>query len=444
MKLNKYVSWLKSELPKLVSNNVVSSEVAKNLEEYYTKKVEEKNNMGAALSIFSVMGAACLGLGIILLFAVGWSDFSISQKTIVSFLPLIVSLAFISWSVIKEKTNMAIREGGAIFNILAMGACIAMISRVYHIPGEFDTFLLTWSILSIPLIYLLSSSTAAIAYLSGVVAWSLWGGFNYYGYMDSSSLWIWALFIPFAPYYWSKLKENRYSRNSICLSTFAIIALGLAMLSSLQDSPAFIWILSYSSYCTVLYLISKLYFSYETGVTKTPFKNFGALGNIIILYIFTFSEIAEELADIEVYGETNPAIFMTIASFILLATAMFLFYKTIKDKPKDRVVTIPLGISPIIVVLAYVLSTTLGGGIASTLISLYLFALGGLIIFYGGKNEKIGLINQGIMLSGLIIFSKFIDSGIELMGRSLIFMAIGAALISVNIIYSKKLKRKGA
>ncbi|MBC7747547.1 MAG: DUF2157 domain-containing protein [Methylotenera sp.] len=63
-----------NELEELLHANVVTTEIAKNIREYFHQKKEESHNRLS--SIFGILGAILVGLGIILVFAHNWDNLS--------------------------------------------------------------------------------------------------------------------------------------------------------------------------------------------------------------------------------------------------------------------------------------------------------------------------------------------------------------------------------
>lgn len=90
------------ELPELVENNVISAETAKAIENYYALKKGSNNQ----LLIFGGLGAILTGLGIILIFASNWDDFSQGTKTALALLPLLLSQIATGYSVFKNKPRL--------------------------------------------------------------------------------------------------------------------------------------------------------------------------------------------------------------------------------------------------------------------------------------------------------------------------------------------------
>ena len=68
------------ELSDLVQNELISKEVALNIENYYKSKQEDSPNR--LFTIFGVLGSLLVGLGIILILAHNWDNFSSKPSNI--------------------------------------------------------------------------------------------------------------------------------------------------------------------------------------------------------------------------------------------------------------------------------------------------------------------------------------------------------------------------
>ena len=81
-----------SELQELLKANVVTAETAEKIRQYFNQK--EQGNQNKLSSVFGILGAILVGLGIILVFAHNWDNLSRFTKVILSFLPLIIGQLF--------------------------------------------------------------------------------------------------------------------------------------------------------------------------------------------------------------------------------------------------------------------------------------------------------------------------------------------------------------
>ena len=142
---------LLKELPELVKAKVISEETADRIRAYYRK--DENSGTNRLFIVFGILGAILVGLGIILIVANNWDEFSRSFKTIIAFAPLILGQMVCGWVLVKKSASTAWREGSAAFLFFAGGACIALVGQIYHIPGDTRAFMMTWMLLSLPLVY---------------------------------------------------------------------------------------------------------------------------------------------------------------------------------------------------------------------------------------------------------------------------------------------------
>ena len=161
-------SKFQNEIQLLLDNKVITQDIAERINSFYASKNENKTSR--LFTIFGVLGSLLVGLGIILILAHNWDNFSKSVKTTFSFLPLIIGQAFVGYSIFKTK-SVTWREASGTFLFFAVGASIALIGQVYNIPSNLSGFLLTWTLVSIPVIYLLRSN--AVLLLCLVFALSL-------------------------------------------------------------------------------------------------------------------------------------------------------------------------------------------------------------------------------------------------------------------------------
>jgi len=75
------MSEVKIDLEKLIKDNIIDQKTAKNIETWHQKELKE-NRGGRFMTIFMTIGAIAIGLGLILLIASNWSNFSNLVKTI--------------------------------------------------------------------------------------------------------------------------------------------------------------------------------------------------------------------------------------------------------------------------------------------------------------------------------------------------------------------------
>ena len=92
-----------TELSELVQNHFISQEVADKIKAYNEHKQNDVPNR--LFTVFGVLGSALIGMGIILIVAHNWDNFSKVIKTFFAFLPLIIGQAAVGYSIIKSRSS---------------------------------------------------------------------------------------------------------------------------------------------------------------------------------------------------------------------------------------------------------------------------------------------------------------------------------------------------
>ena len=208
----RHVQWLREELPTLVCKEVLTTEAAERVRGYYSGREGGARERNRAVVLFSILGAALVGSGIILLLAHNWDQLSRVMRTVLSFAPLVIAQAVTGWVLCKRPDSTAWREGAGTALTVAIGATISLIAQTYNISGDFCTFMLTWTLLALPVIYVLDSSMAAVLYLIGITVWTGDARFN-----SGQPLWFWLLAALVLPHLWKLVRANRVHPRAIVI-----------------------------------------------------------------------------------------------------------------------------------------------------------------------------------------------------------------------------------
>lgn len=154
------------DLDKLLVNGVISSDTAEAIRNYY--KQNKASPLSVLVLLFTSVGSILVALGLILIFAHNWDQIPRPIKVSFSFLMLLLGQALCIFALLKKKnalTNVAWRESSASFLFFMIAGSISLISQVYHMGGDFQSFLLSWLLLGLPLVYLMRSSLLSLLYL---------------------------------------------------------------------------------------------------------------------------------------------------------------------------------------------------------------------------------------------------------------------------------------
>lgn len=122
---------------------------------------QSSNNNGLIITV-GIIGVVLIGFGIIYLFAHNWDQLSRSTKTLLSFIPVILSIVANIFTVTKRKDSVVWQESTAVSSFLAVGSMLALILQIYQLPGIENYFFFYWCLLCLPIVYILNSHVAVL------------------------------------------------------------------------------------------------------------------------------------------------------------------------------------------------------------------------------------------------------------------------------------------
>ncbi|TKG95072.1 DUF2157 domain-containing protein [Puteibacter caeruleilacunae] len=414
------------ELTTLVDDNVISQETAERIQEYYNSKKQSSTNR--IYTIFALLGALLVGLGIILIIAHNWDHLTKNIKTVIAFLPLILAQALCLFTLIRKNDNSVWRESTAVLLVFAIGACISLISQIYNIPGNLSSFLFTWALLVLPIIYLMRSSVTSLLYHIGIVAYA--GSTCYWGTPNQEDYYYWLLLAGALPYYGMLLKNkpqsNFTSFHNWIIPLSVITSLGTVVIS--HDSVIYI---AYFSLFAVLLVIGNLNIFEQLKPINNSYRILGSLGTVILLLPLSFEWYWKELQR-EVFSASQ---FFTSPEFIvaILLTVIAGIY-TIKQIQNKKIQ--PHQFVFALFILTYILGMYSYASIV--IINLIVFGLGLMIVWEGAKQNHLGILNYGMLILIALVACRFFDTSISFIIRGALFMIVGIGFFSANIWILKK------
>ncbi len=437
MKLTRFIRQLYKQLPDLVKGDVISTETADKIRQHYGP-IDKQKTAQTIVVVFSVAGAACIGFGIILLFAYNWDMLSRSVKTVLSFLPMVLSWIAIAAYLYRKKDSLAQREGFATFNLLAVGSSIALISQVYHINGAIEEFILTWMLLTVPLVYILKASLPALLYISGLIFWATCSQNQ-----GAHAVWFWPLAGVIIPYYLRTFLKEPYRSRNVWLTWGLCIAFTIAIGICLEKVLPGLWIIIYSAFFAVLYFLGAYIFNDDVSGFQRPFRTYGMSGIVVFAYLLTFQFPWEEIGwrYYRVGGKFH-GLAASIDYFLLVllsVLAIAFLVRTVKEKLFFQA---SFGALPIVAFLAYFLSSCgMYAVIPIWTFNVYLLFLSIICIRAGLNEQKLGVVNAGMFLLGLLIVTRFVDASMGIILRAITFIIVGICFLVANIVLSGKMKR---
>ncbi|MEW7290393.1 DUF2157 domain-containing protein [Aquimarina sp. 2304DJ70-9] len=421
-------SKFNKELKTLVEDKVISPELADKIEQYYaTKDIGKPNKL---FMVFGIFGALLVGSGIILMLAHNWDDFSKITKTILAFLPLLVGQFMTGFSILKEKSNTW-KEASGTFLFFSVGACIAMVSQIYNIPGELGSYLLTWIVLCLPLIYLLRSNAVALLLLLLSTYYALETGL--WKYRNTKTPWLYIVFfLAVLPHYWMLIK-TKITSNTVTIFNWILPASMAIALSTFLGNDDTLGFVTYITLFGLLYTIGRLSVFKELRTLRNGWLIIGSLGTVVSLMIFTFSWIWDELPSEFNYGLQELFVELVLLVITIAVLGYMIWKKGIKAINLFQVAFIVFWI-------VYFLLPTMGV-LPIVLINLLVFALGISAIKIGADKFNFGILNYGLLIISILIICRFFDTGMSFVVRGILFVLVGTGFFLTNYFMLKKQQR---
>lgn len=407
------------DLPELVTQNVISPQTAKDIENYYIhKKQPQGNNL---MAIFGVLGATLIGLGIILIFAHNWDNFSQTAKTALALLPLISFQALTAYTIIKDKSTVWKQSAGTLL-FFSVGASIALIAQIYNIPGNTASFLCTWTILCLPLLYILRANVLGVLH----VIFATWYA-SVAGYDDNTLPWMYIVFIAaFIPFY-----IERYRTGHLGFTAFMNLLLpvsGSIILGTFLNNEYAFNCVVYLAFFGLMYAIGQLPFFRNFGTRGNGYHLLSQAGIIVVLMFMSFKWFWEFANKLEFDMLTG------ILWIVLVITTAIIAYKYELLKRLDPFVLAALA-SPVLYFAGY--TNAIAGMV---LVNITALILGITIIRKGVQRMDLSLLNFGLVITSVLIICRFFDTYMTFAIRGLLFVAVGAGFFAANYILIRKKK----
>lgn len=422
---------IQKDLDELIKAEIITRETADKIRDYYHNKGSSSANR--LFIIFGILGAILTGLGITLIIAHNWDELSRGTKTIFAFVPLLAAQIICGYALMKKQGSMAWRESSSAFLFFAVGASIALVSQIYNIPGGTGTFLLTWMLLCLPVIYLMNSSVVSMLYLCGITYYATQLG--YWSYPSTIPYPYWLLLLGSLPHYYILYKKKPESNFMVFHNWLVPLSIIIALGTVAKSAEEFVTI-AYFSLFGLFCVIGDSDFFIQQKPMNNGYKITGSLGTISLLLILSFDWFWKHLR-IENYQfrdlKTTPE-FFAAAIISLLAAGLFYW----QQKRKTLMDINPLAMVFILFIVTFILG--MYAPVAVVIINLFVFAIGILTIRDGARKGHLGILNFGLIIITALVICRFFDSDLSFVIRGLLFMGVGIGFFATNFWIIKRRK----
>ncbi|MEO5997651.1 MAG: DUF2157 domain-containing protein [Chitinophagaceae bacterium] len=422
------------ELPQLVNAGVITQETAERIILHY--KQEKQTAPNNLTIILGILGALLAGSGILLIVAHNWDDLSVTIKTALAFLPLLLAQLACAYTLSQRRSDTTWRECSSLFLFFAIGASISLISQIYQVNGSLSGFLLIWMLLALPLVYLLSARTVALFCIAGITWYATDIGYDRYGSIPFMYLLVLAVLIP---HYYKLYKKNPEGNFYHLFNWFTAISVAITLgCFANHDEHVEEWLfLQYCLLFCIYYFLGRTSFFQSKNLFANPFLIIGTLGIITTLLFWSFSFIWNEDkipgAD-QVYN--NLLFYLMGAGLILLAFMAWKNYVRQKEQMPD-----PIGYSFIVLLLLLVFMQN-AISTAIFIVNAWTVLIGIYFIQKGAVKNHLGIVNLGLTIIASLAICRFFDDRIPFVWRGIFFLATGIAFFVANYLLIRKRKQQ--
>ena len=418
------------ELDELVANEIITPDVAEKIRGYYNRPGGSSQGSSRLVIAFGIIGALLVGMGIVLIIAHNWDDLSNSTKLVIGLGPMLACQVAAGFLIFKRSTSKAWTESVGVLLFFAVSTAIVIVSQVYNISGDFQKFLLTWSILTLPIIYVLRSHVASLLYWIGITWYALERVFTYGSSWDPWYFWLLALAA--LPFYFMLIKRspnaNSVSFHNWVIAGSATIVLGLRDF----DAGSELIIPAYITLFSVFILIGQLPYFASRRLISNAWLIGGSAGTIILLLFLTFEwpNLAANNSD---WWLSTP-LFVWILLFVAASAMLYIVgskvgYRDVLSKSYTFIIFL-------ILFLIGLSNPLMSRGLTNIL----LLALGVYTIREGALANQLWKMNYGLLILSVLIGCRFFDTDMSFVIRGLLFVAIGAGFFVMTIYMVRKRK----
>ena len=422
---------LLQDLTELEKAGVITRENANQIVDYYKKKEAASPTANKQLFVFGVLGALLVGIGLMFIIANQWDSLSRNVKTTCAFLLLIVPQLLCLFALVKKADKIVWLESTALLLFFAVGANISLVGQIFHINGDASTFLLTWMLLTVPLVFIMRSSAVSLAYFIGLLFYS------FAVRTDATELWsewiYWPLLALPLPRYLQLFKKSPESPLFILhhwvIPFVLTLTIGMVSHNSREWLPP-VFILLFG----IFNLIGNQSFFASRALIKNGYKVFGYCGTVITLLVMTFKSNWKELLD----HHYTPGFLISSSEFIALIIlgilASLLLIRSMRGRTLADLKMMEIAWLLFLAIFVLGLFTS----VAVLLVNLFVFAAAVMMIREGSRQSHLGVLNSGMVVVALLVACRSFDADLTFVVKGVLFVLVGIGFFVTNWLTLKK------
>jgi hypothetical protein len=197
------------------------------------------------------------------------------------------------------------------------------------------------------------------------------------------------------------------------------------------------WMLIYAGVFATMYLTGERWFNEAAGWWQRPFQTVGAIGVFGLALLLTCKWPWHEAVTYWKAGYPTGEL-LVAAAWLILAILLW-----VESLVRRRVAGSMYGAMPIVAALGYLVTARNESGVllATILFDVFLFTLGVGTLWRGLREDRLGVVNSGMLMLAALIVTRFFDSDLGFVVRGLAFIGVGIGFLATNMVL---IRRKGA
>ncbi len=424
---------IQNDIEELLREGLIDQATGDAISQYYQQKPKPDNSSRLNLA-FGILGATLVGLGIILIVAHNWDNLSRQVKTVFALLPAIIGQAACCYALMKRNDSPMWKEGASVFLVFALGAGIALISQIYNLPGSMDSFFLTWSLMVLPLIYVMNSSFTGLLFLMGINLYRVNHNLPR-NEVSLETLWYWLPLLAALPHYIQLLRQKPNS-NIIAFFNW-ILAIGfLFAIVGRIGSQEWLVPLIFCAIFSSLYILGQLPTFKRSSLVRNAYQAIGSLGSIGLILVLSFEDVWEGIA--KEFNQTEalalfPEMIIACLAVPCLLVLFYLWYKRSKETSLTPIMYIPIALIPLFFIGLYTTAVFYA-------INILVLVVGISTVWRGAKADNLGLMNFGLLIVAALASVRFADDSLSFVIRGILFMLVGIGFFATNYWLIKRRK----
>jgi hypothetical protein len=282
-------------------------------------------------------------------------------------------------------------------------------------------------VLSIPLVYVMRSSSASLISLIGITYYAAEKG--YFTYHSTPPYFYFLLLAALIPHYVLLIRQNGKSPYAVLHHVFVPLSVLIAY-GTFQDHFEELMLVGYVSLFSLFVLIGRLPILRQHQRTN-GYILLGSIGNLGLLLFLSFDFFWENLQH-EVYTALGSSQTLWACVLVSCFAMAFLIQKYTARKGPFR----PEDFAFLLVIFCFIIGDSTTFSIA--LINIALMLTGVWYIWDGINTYRLLVLNYGLAIVAALVVCRFFDADIPFYVRGILFVLVGAVFFVANVQLLKK------